>query len=261
GFRVAPKTGLNVCDPWPHSGVLVLPIRIAPAPRIRAATRSSAAGTWLAWRGEPKVVRIPFVATRSLTATGRPQSGPSGPARSAASASARSSARRRSVTMALTAGLTSSIRSRKATITVRALRRPPRKARASSQAGTLVTSICRGLVVARASRGSRGAMPPGGSGARAPGTSLLQLGPDRRVVFLRLRRAGRQELARGPELLGHDDLGRRLHVFRHEGVRSRDPVGIAREGRDQRRVLRNHDEVEELVGFLHVRGVLEQHHL
>src|SRR5262249_35020070 len=41
GLRVAPNTVLNVCEPAPNSGVLVLPIRIAPARRIRSTTRSS----------------------------------------------------------------------------------------------------------------------------------------------------------------------------------------------------------------------------
>src|SRR5437764_15375621 len=36
GLCVAPKTLLNVCDPAPNSGVLVLPTIIAPARRIRA---------------------------------------------------------------------------------------------------------------------------------------------------------------------------------------------------------------------------------
>ena len=31
GLWVAPKTGLNVCDPAANSGTLVLPTRIAPA--------------------------------------------------------------------------------------------------------------------------------------------------------------------------------------------------------------------------------------
>ena len=33
GLRVAPKTGLNVCEPAPNSGVFVLPMMIAPARR------------------------------------------------------------------------------------------------------------------------------------------------------------------------------------------------------------------------------------
>src|SRR6202043_3386025 len=39
GFRVRPKTSLNVCDPAPNSGVLVLPTVIAPACLIRAMWR------------------------------------------------------------------------------------------------------------------------------------------------------------------------------------------------------------------------------
>src|SRR5260221_2475112 len=66
GFRVAPKTVLNVCDPAPNSGVFVLPMMIAPARRMRSTTRSSSVGMWSLKRGEPKVVRIPRVSIRSL---------------------------------------------------------------------------------------------------------------------------------------------------------------------------------------------------
>jgi hypothetical protein len=45
GFLVAPNTGLNVWDPAPNSGVLVLPTRIAPARRIRSTSSESSAGT------------------------------------------------------------------------------------------------------------------------------------------------------------------------------------------------------------------------
>ena len=45
GFRVAPKTVLNVCEPAPNSGVFVLPTVIAPAARIRATISASCAGT------------------------------------------------------------------------------------------------------------------------------------------------------------------------------------------------------------------------
>ena len=41
GFRVAPKTALNVWDPAPNSGVFVLPIVIAPASRKRSTIRPS----------------------------------------------------------------------------------------------------------------------------------------------------------------------------------------------------------------------------
>ena len=45
GFLVAPNSGLNVCDPAPNSGTLVLPIVITPARRIRSMTSASSAGT------------------------------------------------------------------------------------------------------------------------------------------------------------------------------------------------------------------------
>ena len=53
GLRVAPKTALNVCEPAPNSGVLVLPITIAPAPRSRSTISESASGTCVANSGEP----------------------------------------------------------------------------------------------------------------------------------------------------------------------------------------------------------------
>jgi hypothetical protein len=36
GFSVAPNTGLNVCEPAPNSGTLVLPMVIAPARWMRS---------------------------------------------------------------------------------------------------------------------------------------------------------------------------------------------------------------------------------
>ena len=45
GFFVAPNTGLNVCDPAPNSGVLVLPKVTAPASRMRCTISVSALGT------------------------------------------------------------------------------------------------------------------------------------------------------------------------------------------------------------------------
>ena len=44
GFRVVPKTVLNVCDPAPNSGVFVLPSITAPASRIRQTGSASNAG-------------------------------------------------------------------------------------------------------------------------------------------------------------------------------------------------------------------------
>ena len=45
GLRVAPNTGLNVCEPAPNSGVFVLPIVTAPAARSRCTMSSSSVGT------------------------------------------------------------------------------------------------------------------------------------------------------------------------------------------------------------------------
>ncbi len=45
GFRVTPKTSLNVWEPAPNSGVFVLPIVIAPAARSRCTMSASASGT------------------------------------------------------------------------------------------------------------------------------------------------------------------------------------------------------------------------
>ena len=53
GLRVAPKTRLKVCEPAPHSGVFVLPTRIAPAARMRSTSSESAAGTCSRYAGEP----------------------------------------------------------------------------------------------------------------------------------------------------------------------------------------------------------------
>ena len=125
GFLVAPNTGLNVCDPAPNSGVLVLPTAIAPA-RLMRSTRiaSFASGTLSLKIGEPNVVRMPAVSTRSLCATGRPCSGPSGAPRACASSALRAFSRACSaisVTIAFTFGFTRSICFRCASITSRAL--------------------------------------------------------------------------------------------------------------------------------------------
>src|SRR5262249_38246557 len=45
GVRVTPNTALNVCEPAPNSGVLVLPMTIAPADFRRSTNRVSSAGT------------------------------------------------------------------------------------------------------------------------------------------------------------------------------------------------------------------------
>ena len=123
GFSVGPKTGLNVCEPRPHSGTFVLPMTIAPAFFSRSTTRQSKFGISFACSGEPYVVRIAFVACRSFTPTGSPCSGPSqfpfAAASSAAKACAMSWSSGTSVTIAFTLGLTSAICFRCACVTSR----------------------------------------------------------------------------------------------------------------------------------------------
>ena len=46
GFRVAPKTALNVLPPAPNSGVFVLAKTMAPAALSRSTTSASSFGTW-----------------------------------------------------------------------------------------------------------------------------------------------------------------------------------------------------------------------
>src|SRR5260370_15586990 len=48
GLRVAPNTGLKVCEPRPHSGTLVLPMTMAPALFSRSATKQSKFGMFSA---------------------------------------------------------------------------------------------------------------------------------------------------------------------------------------------------------------------
>ena len=69
---VAPKTSLKLCEPSPNSGVLVLPMMIAPAARMRAVAIPSSSGTKSRKIGEPNVVVSPLVGDRSLIATGNP---------------------------------------------------------------------------------------------------------------------------------------------------------------------------------------------
>ncbi len=123
GFSVAPNTVLNVCEPAPNSGVLVLPTAMAPAVRSRSTMSASSSGTNALKIGDPKVVRMPRVGCRSLCATGSPCSGPTAAPRANASSAraARSIARSASsVTIALSRGLRSAMRSRCAATTSRA---------------------------------------------------------------------------------------------------------------------------------------------
>src|ERR1700730_6342030 len=89
GFLVAPKTALKVCEPAPNSGVFVLPTAIAPARLIRSTRIASCFGTLSLKTGDPKVVRMPAVSTRSLCATGSPCKGPTEAPRACASSALR----------------------------------------------------------------------------------------------------------------------------------------------------------------------------
>ena len=116
GLRVAPKTGLNVCEPAPHSGVLVLPTMIAPA--ARSALDEQRVGGRHVVAEERRAVRrahagrVDQILVRDRQAVQRRQiarrAARGGRPRRAA-ASARSAT---SVTMALTRGLMRSMRAR-----------------------------------------------------------------------------------------------------------------------------------------------------
>src|SRR6266852_6517442 len=124
GLRVGPNAGLNVCEPKPNSGTLVLPITIAPAAFSRCTTRQSKSGTKSRCNGEPYVVRIPAVSCKSFTPTGIPCSGPSNlplaSDSSAAAACAINCSSATSVTIALTLEFTRAICFKCACITSRA---------------------------------------------------------------------------------------------------------------------------------------------
>ena len=214
GLRVAPKTALNVCEPAPNSGVFVLPITIAPAARRRSTSSESCSGTCSANSGEPYVVRIPAVSSRSLTAIGRPWRTPRGGWLSASSAARSASSGSSSVTIALTRGLTSAIRSRCAAITSRAENSRARRPAASSVAvrpHTAPDYYCpvRARLRPRAARALRRVRPAGDRlqpelpgllrphGHRAvAGERDRQLGGDGRARPRRRRRRGQRPLPR-----------------------------------------------------------------
>src|ERR1700730_6161536 len=77
GFRVPPCTEEALSSPMPPGGQFVLPIRIAPAARIRATTVASCAGTFVLSFLKPAVVTTPAVSKMSLTVNGTPWRGPS----------------------------------------------------------------------------------------------------------------------------------------------------------------------------------------
>src|SRR5579859_3959436 len=73
GFRVTPVSGESVVPFQPNSGVVVFPIRTAPASRNRATDgASSVQGPFASTVSEPRRVGQSFVSKRSLTATGTP---------------------------------------------------------------------------------------------------------------------------------------------------------------------------------------------
>jgi hypothetical protein len=53
GLRVSPKTSLNVLAPWPNSGVLDLPMTMAPRDSSVSTMASLPSGTCPAKSGEP----------------------------------------------------------------------------------------------------------------------------------------------------------------------------------------------------------------
>ena len=119
GLRVRPNTSLKVLPPVANSGVLVLPMMMAPAARSRCTTRASSVGTLSRYSGEPYVVRTPATGVTSLIPTGSPQSRPgASPAASRfSSARASSSARSDKVQTALIVPLWRSICARAASAT------------------------------------------------------------------------------------------------------------------------------------------------
>src|SRR5690242_8879334 len=77
GLRVAPLAGDQPSSSAPPGGQLVLPMRIAPARRMRATTVASWSGMRLRSMRRPVVVGRPAVLKTSLTVNGTPCSGPS----------------------------------------------------------------------------------------------------------------------------------------------------------------------------------------
>src|SRR5207247_5195739 len=78
GLRVTPVNGLSVTAFQPNSGIVVLPMMIAPCSRNRA----TAGASWLTGASEvsfdPKRAGMPATSTLSLTPTGTPSISPLG---------------------------------------------------------------------------------------------------------------------------------------------------------------------------------------
>src|SRR5439155_7348275 len=75
GFRTGPKAEFSFEDPMANSSQLVLPIRTAPASWSRTHGVQSYGGTYGSRIFDPAVLRMPFVASTSLRATGMPPTG------------------------------------------------------------------------------------------------------------------------------------------------------------------------------------------
>src|SRR6056297_564997 len=117
--------------------------------------------------------------------------------------------------------------------------RPPVIASASASGPSIVISLPLRMTIS-------GIMPPAwneepapdqtGAGKHRTGPGLLlQLGPDLGVDLGGLGRTDLGDIARIGQFGRGVHLGCGFHVIRHERLRARDPVGIAREFRDQRR--------------------------
>src|SRR5450756_617025 len=77
GLRVPPWSEFQLSPSTPPGGQSVLPMRIAPAPRMRATTVASRSGMLLLSMRSPAVVGRPSVSKMSLAVKGTPCSGPS----------------------------------------------------------------------------------------------------------------------------------------------------------------------------------------
>ncbi len=149
GLRVTPQRGLVVKPAWANSGVVVLPITMAPAAHNRSTIRAERSGTVSPELQEPSVVRWPAVGVRSLIATGTPCSGPSArpsaTARSARAASAIASSSRIS-TKQLKRSCSAWARRREQATSSVAVRRPVRTASAMPPAvrrkGSSTAAVC-----------------------------------------------------------------------------------------------------------------------
>src|SRR3954453_15680579 len=195
-LTVAPWRALSVCQRSARSGRLVRAIGIAPAARRWAmcgASRSTATPPRI-----PSEVTVPATSMFSLTVNGTPSNGGAGSPRttSASAASAAASASSASaIVTALSAGLSSWIRSRWLWTVSRADCSPVAIARASSARPT--PALLAGVDGRRV--GERGAARDGGGGlaAQDPLDRRLELLPGQRARDRRHRRDHVRDVPRG----------------------------------------------------------------